>query len=46
MSKTPKEEQKKLFKEWKQHLSGSRLNEQQQVKRAKEFSRKGMKPKE
>jgi hypothetical protein len=46
MSKTPKEEQKKLFKEWKQHLQNSRLTEQQQIKRAKEFSRKGMKPKE
>ena len=43
-SSSTKEEQKKLFREWKQHLSNSRLSEQQQTKRAKEFSRKGMKP--
>ena len=35
----------KLYALWKQHLSlNSRLTEQQQIKRAKEFTRKGMKP--
>jgi|TARA_R110000772_G_scaffold28808_3_gene72401 hypothetical protein len=45
-SKISKDESKKLVREWKQHLQNSRLTEQQQIKRAKEFSRKGMKPKE
>ena len=44
--KISKEDSKKLLREWKQHLAGSRLNEREQNKRAREFTRKGMKPKE
>jgi|MDSX01.1.fsa_nt_gb hypothetical protein len=40
-----KNKKSKLYALWKQHLSlSSRLTEQQQIKRAKEFTRKGMKP--
>jgi hypothetical protein len=39
-------DKKKLFKIWKKHLSNSRLNEKEQIKRAKEFTRKGMEPNE
>lgn len=39
-------DKKKLFKIWKKHLSNTRLNEKEQIKRAKEFSRKGMYPNE
>ena len=35
---------KKLLKQWKQYLSNSRLTPEQQNKRAKEFTRKGMRP--
>jgi len=39
-----KQDSQKLFKLWKVHLSNSRLTPEQQIKRAKEFARKGMKP--
>jgi len=45
MSKTSKD-YKKLLKEWKQHLAQTRLTVEQQNKRAKEFTRKGMRPNE
>ena len=35
---------KKLLAEWKRYLADSRLTPEQQNKRAKEFTRKGMKP--
>lgn len=41
---TKKSPKKKLLTEWKQYLSNSRLTPEQQIKRAKEFTRKGMKP--
>jgi len=41
MSKRDKSKAK-LFRAWKQHLSTSRLSQTAQVKRAKEFTRKGM----
>ena len=41
-----KSESKKLLREWKQHLSYSRLSERDINKRAKEFTRKGMRPNE
>lgn len=41
-----KEESKKLLKEWKQHLANSRLSDRDLNKRAREFTRKGMKPNE
>ena len=46
MSKASKEQSKKLLKEWKQHLAQTRLTLQQQNKRAREFTRKGMRPNE
>ena len=39
-------DKKKLFKIWKTYLSNSRLTEKEQIKRAKEFTRKGMEPNE
>jgi hypothetical protein len=45
-SKLTKDESKKLLKEWKQHLANSRLNDRDLNKRAREFTRKGMKPNE
>lgn len=45
MSKDTKDKSKsQLFKQWKQRLSNTRLTPEQQIKRAKEFTRKGMKP--
>lgn len=44
MSKTSKDYSKKLLKEWKQHLTNSRLTPKEQNKRAREFTRKGMRP--
>jgi hypothetical protein len=38
-----KSPEKKLLLEWKRHLADSRLTPEQQNKRAKEFTRKGMK---
>lgn len=35
--------QKKLMKEWKRYLADSRLTHEEQIRRAKEFTRKGMK---
>lgn len=35
---------KKLLKQWKAYLADSRLSPEEQSKRAKEFTRKGMKP--
>jgi len=46
MRKVSKETSKKLYKQWKQHLSNSRLSEEEIVRRAKTFTRKGMKPNE
>ena len=46
MKKLNKDDSKKLLREWKQHLSYTRLNEREINKRAKEFTRKGMKPKQ
>ena len=43
--KKNKNDSKKLFKEWKRYLSeSSRLNEIEIVRRAKSFTKKGMKP--
>jgi len=36
----------KLYKQWKQYLSNSRLSEEEIVRRAKSFTKKGMKPNE
>ena len=36
----------KLYKQWRQYLSNSRLSEEEIVRRAKTFTRKGMKPNE
>ena len=44
--KLTKDENKKLLKEWKQHLANSRLSDRDLNKRAREFTRKGMKPNE
>lgn len=38
-----KSPQKKLLSQWKRYLVNSRLTPEQQNKRAKEFTRKGMK---
>jgi hypothetical protein len=38
-----KSPQKKLLSQWKSYLANSRLTPQEQSKRAKEFTRKGMK---
>jgi len=46
LKKLNKDDSKKLLREWKQHLSYTRLNEREINKRAKEFTRKGMKPKQ
>ena len=45
-TKLSKEQCKKLLKQWKQHLSNSKLNNKDINKRAKEFTRKGMIPNE
>jgi len=42
MSKN-KSPQKKLLAEWKRYLANSRLTPEEQNKRAREFTRKGMK---
>jgi hypothetical protein len=43
--KTSKEQQKKLLREWKIKLHNQgKLNEREVNKRAKEFTRKGMRP--
>jgi hypothetical protein len=34
----------KLYKQWKRYLSDSRLSEEEIVRRAKSFTKKGMKP--
>lgn len=39
-----KKDNKKLVKEWKEYLSQSRLSNKDVIKRAKEFTRKGMRP--
>ena len=41
-----KEQSKKLLNEWKVHLSTGKLSEKNLNKRAKEFTRKGMRPNE
>ena len=45
-TKLTKDESKKLLKEWKQHLAYSKLSDRNLNKRAREFTRKGMKPNE
>lgn len=42
--KKNKNDSKKLFKEWKHYLRDSKLNETEIVRRAKSFTKKGMKP--
>ena len=37
-------EHKKLLNEWKKVLAHSKLSWKEQIKRAKEFTRKGMQP--
>ena len=45
MMKSSKDKSKaKLYKQWKQYLSDSRLTEEDIVRRAKSFTKKGMKP--
>jgi len=44
--KLTKSESKKLLREWKEHLATSKLSERNISKRAKEFTRKGMRPNE
>jgi hypothetical protein len=34
----------KLYKRWKRYLSDSRLSEEELVRRAKSFTKKGMQP--
>lgn len=34
---------KRLLREWRRYLADSRLSEREQLKRAREFTRKGMK---
>ena len=43
-TRSSKIDNKKLVKEWKEYLSQSRLSDKDVVKRAKEFTRKGMRP--
>lgn len=38
--------QAKLYKQWKRYLSDSRLSDEEIVRRAKTFTRKGMRPNE
>ena len=45
--KTKKNKTKaKLYKQWKRYLSDSRLSEEEIVRRAKSFTKKGMRPNE
>jgi hypothetical protein len=37
-----REEQRKLFREWKKRLQGGRLTETEITRRAKSFAKKGM----
>jgi hypothetical protein len=47
MAKSPKDKTKsKLYKQWKRYLSDSRLSEEEIVRRAKSFTKKGMRPAE
>lgn len=47
MPKSSKDKYKsKLYKKWKLYLSNSRLSEDEIVRRAKSFTKKGMKPNE
>lgn len=45
-NKLTKEQSKKLLKEWKEHLASGKLSDKNLNKRAKEFTRKGMRPNE
>jgi len=36
----------KLYKQWKRYLSDSRLSEDEIIRRAKSFTKKGMRPNE
>jgi len=45
--KTAKDKRKaKLYKTWKRYLSNSRLSDDEVIRRAKSFTKKGMKPNE
>lgn len=45
MTKTSKDKSKaKLYKQWRRYLSESRLTEEEAVRRAKSFTKKGMRP--
>ena len=45
MARTTKDKTKaKLYKQWKRYLSDSRLSEDEIIRRAKSFTKKGMKP--
>ena len=46
MKKSPKKAHAKLYKEWKRYLSNSRLSDEEIVRRAKSFTKKGMSPNE
>lgn len=47
MTKSPKDKRKaKLYKTWKRYLSESRLSKEEVVRRAKSFTKKGMRPNE
>jgi hypothetical protein len=47
VTKSPKSKSKaKLFKQWKAYLSDSRLSNEEVIRRAKNFTKKGMKPNE
>ena len=44
MKKSKDKTKAKLYKQWKRYLSDSRLTEDEVVRRAKSFTKKGMKP--
>jgi hypothetical protein len=47
MAKAAKDKTKaKLYKQWKQYLSNSRLSDEEVIRRAKSFTKKGMRPEE
>jgi hypothetical protein len=47
LAKAAKDKTKaKLYKQWKRYLSDSRLTEEEIVRRAKSFTKKGMRPEE
>lgn len=42
----PSKSKAKLYKQWKRYLSDSRLSHDEIIRRAKSFTKKGMKPDE